>query len=95
MQGLREGNAENWALRIGSSLLSYLSVLAAPLLPSAPQEANAEGSRAGAVRHVLIAHTFWVCTHFRDGLRWVGRKSATPAVLRSPPLGEELPRTLK
>lgn len=50
--------AGNGALKAGSSLLSYLSLLAAPLLPSAPQEANAEGSRAGAVRHVLTAQAF-------------------------------------
>lgn len=36
-----------------------------------------------------------MCTRFRDGLTWGGRKSATPPVPRSPPLGEELPRTLK
>lgn len=42
--------AKNGAMNVGSSLLSCLSPLAAPLLPSAPQEANAEGSRAGAVR---------------------------------------------
>lgn len=50
--------AGNLPLKIDSSLLSYLSTLAAPLLPSAPQEANAERSRAGAVRHVLTAQTF-------------------------------------
>lgn len=50
--------AGNGALKVVSSLLSYLSPLAAPLLPSAPQEANAEGSRAGAVRHVLTAQPF-------------------------------------
>lgn len=51
--------AKNGALNVGSSLLLYLSTLAAPLLPSAPQEANAEGSRTGAVRQVLKAQTFW------------------------------------
>lgn len=54
--------ARNEAMNAGSSLLSYLSTLAAPLLPSASQEANADESRAEAVRLVLTAQTFWVRT---------------------------------
>lgn len=77
----------NGALKDGSSLQSYLSALAAPLLPSAPQEANADGSRAGAVSSDPLG------VYLLQG--WAGRKSATPPMPRSPPSGEELLRTLK
>lgn len=39
--------AGNGALKVGSSLLSYLSLLAAPLLPSAPQEQMQRGAGLG------------------------------------------------
>lgn len=45
----REMRVRNRALKAGTPSLPYLRPSAAPLLPSALQEANAEGSRARAV----------------------------------------------
>lgn len=91
----REMLAGNGGLKAGTPSLSYLRPSTAPLLPSDPQEANAEGSRARAVTYVPTASDPPGLYPFQ---RWaqVGLEEGShPPEPRPPPLDEVLLRTLK